>query len=128
MPCHTQYSGRQNYSKPKPFARTEIDVDLTMSDELGNVHGYIRSADDYTIRAIVLDSDGITVLHERKYFLIEKPEDKKLCKKNNYVGVEGTASDLIQKAKEWVTNQYQTYIHSHEKPQEVFQTGTIVGG
>lgn len=126
MPCHTLYNGSSVSSKALPWARTKIEIEMIMNDELGNVLGHIKSNNDYSITATLLDRDGMTELMSKTFFYIEKDGDAKTCKKNGWEGldpVKGKKPDEVvsEEAEKWLTDNYRTYVHTHESAQEVFE-------
>jgi hypothetical protein len=128
MPCTTNYSGSRNAVKANPWERTKIECDMMMNDEEGNLLGHIRSNEDYSITATLLDRDGMTELMTKTFFYIEKSSDVTTCQKQGWEGlrpVDGKTADevVIGVAEDWLTDQYRTYVHSHGSPQEVFELG-----
>jgi hypothetical protein len=126
MPCTTNYNGSSAAVRANPWERTKIECDMMMNDEEGNVLGHIRSNEDYSITATLLDRDGMTELMTKSFFYVEKTTDVAMCKKNGFEmvnPVDGKKADeiIIAVAEEWLTDQYRTYVHSHSSPQEVFE-------
>jgi hypothetical protein len=96
--------------------RTKINISQKIVDEYAGEHGTIESQADGTVKATVMNKDGITVQSEQKFFLCEQPGDEKMCEKNGWTPVKGTAEDLIVTAQTWATDQYRNYVHEHHEP------------
>ncbi len=135
MPCHTRYDGLAE-ALVLPFRRTEITIDQVMSDEYGDIHGTILTANDrfgqlsdYLILADLLNLDGQSVLMSQSFLYLEEEGDAALCEANGWTGVEPVdgltpAEAMVDAAQTWLTENYQEYVHTHESPQDVFIIGT----
>lgn len=115
MPCNVMFEGKKRVVKP-PFQRTKIEISQKIVDEYATEHGTIESQADGTVKATVMNNDGITIQSEQKFFLCEKPGDERMCAQNGWTPVKGTAEDVIVTAQTWATEQYRTYVHSHHEP------------
>lgn len=107
-----------------------------MHDEYGALHGFIKTnnnnfknTDDYVVTATLYDVDGTGIFGEQGFLYIEKAGDLEYCEATGLIAV-GVQADLSPAeavsgaAQEWLTENYRTYIHTHDTPQEVY----IIGG
>ncbi len=115
MTCNVQFQGKKRVVS-LPFKRTKIEISQKIIDEYATEHGTLESQPDGTVKATVMNKDGITVQSEQKFFLCEQKGDEALCTKNGWTAVKGTAEDLISTAQTWATEQYRNYVHEHHEP------------
>jgi hypothetical protein len=115
VPCTTEYEGKTRVTKKTSFTRTQLDINLEMKDENGKVQGYVRSQTDGSVKAICLDQHG-NPMSERNFFLVEQPEDQKMCDEKGYIPIVGNGETIIKSSQEWLTKEYQTYKHSLNVP------------
>ena len=114
MPCHIQFQGKNRTVKTR--LRTKIEISQKIIDEYATEHGTIESQSDGTVQATVMNKDGITIQSQKKFFLCERPGDVSMCNSKGWTPIKGTAEDVVSTAQEWATEQYRTYVHSHDVP------------
>lgn len=112
MPCYVNFRGLK--STTKTFMRTKVTVDQSLDDEYGISHGTLKTQTDGSIKATVMENDGVNVAAEQGFFLCERPGDEKMCTEKGYVAYKGNGEGMIKEAQEWATKHYRTYVHSHD--------------